>query len=119
MEDRRPFLLMDKSHSKTDALSFPWTNLSAYAFPPLPLWEVVVVKAGLEKPNIILTAPKAPNLPWFPSLLQLTHVPPIGLQLSSRTLLQLRSEIWHSNPMAHKLHAWILCAVKCVYQAPP
>ena len=103
---------------KTDALSFPWTGLIAYAFPPLPLMERVIAKARVEKPSMILIAPKAPNLPWFPSLLQLTHVPPIELQLTSKTLLQPRTGIGHSNPMALRLHAWMLCAEGCVHQVP-
>ena len=103
---------------RTDALSFPWTGLIAYAFPPLPLLERVITKARLEKPKLILIAPKAPHLPWFPSLLQLTHIPPIELQLSNNTLLQPRTGIGHSNPMALKLHAWMLCEENCAHLEP-
>ena len=49
-----------------DALSIPWENLDAYAFPPVAILGKVVEKL-LNSPGnrIILIAPGWPNMPWF------------------------------------------------------
>jgi hypothetical protein len=91
-----------------DALSFSWTGLEAYAFPPLPLLERVIRKADLEKPRLILIAPFWPRQVWFPDLLRLAGEDPLPLELGPRDLLQPRSGIPHGNPQVLHLHAWML-----------
>ena len=49
-----------------DALSLPWENLDAYAFPPAAILGKVVERLQ-DSPckRIILIAPGWPNMPWF------------------------------------------------------
>jgi hypothetical protein len=91
-----------------DALSFSWTGLEAYAFPPLPLLERVIRKADLEKPRLVLIAPFWPRQVWFPDLLRLAREEPLPLELGPHDLLQPRSGIPHGNPQVLHLHAWRL-----------
>ena len=58
-----------------DALSFPWSSLIGYAFPPLPLLGKVVKKARVDRATLILVAPFWPAQPWFPDLLVLNPLP--------------------------------------------
>ncbi|XP_076441109.1 uncharacterized protein LOC143280359 [Babylonia areolata] len=64
-----------------DTLSISWSNLSGYAFPPLPIMGKVLRKARLESAALILIAPHWPAQPWFPDLLHLTHVLPLRLHI--------------------------------------
>jgi hypothetical protein len=101
---------------RVDALSFPWTGLDAYAFPPLALLPQVLRKAELELPRLVLLAPLWPAQAWFPDLLRLSHVPPLPLALGEKSLLQPRSGIPHGNPGMLALHAWLLCGAGCEHQ---
>ena len=60
-----------------DALSLPWEELDAYAFPPVSLLRHLVSKVvdqGCRR--MILIAPGWPNMPWFWDLVNLSiHVP--------------------------------------------
>ena len=94
---------------KIDALTFSWKNLQAYAFPPFPLLDKVLKKAREEKPSLILIAPNWPARPWFPDLLQLSHVPPLKLRVEGKFLVQPRSGVPHADPQKLDLHAWLLC----------
>ena len=98
-----------------DALTMSWANLLAYAFPPFPILGKVGRKARLERPRLILIAPWWPAQPWFPDLLQLSHVPPIPLAIEQHDLVQPRSKIPHGNPAMLHLHAWLLCGPHCVH----
>ena len=103
----------DPSAWAVDALSLSWEGLSAYAFPPFPILAQVLRKARLDRPELILIAPKWPAQPWFPDLLALSHVPPLPLQIGPRGLLQPRSGVPHANPQVLHLHAWLLCGRRC------
>ena len=96
-----------------DAFAINWTNLLAYAFPPIPVLGKVLRKAREEQANLILIAPRWPAQPWYPDLLLLSHVPPIKLWIGPRSLLQPRSGIPHGNPGMLDLHAWLLCGNLC------
>jgi hypothetical protein len=54
-----------------DALSFEWTGLTAYAFPPIPLIHRVLSKILKEECLVILIAPFWPRQPWFRMISQL------------------------------------------------
>ena len=98
-----------------DALSISWEGLAVYAFPPFPILAQVLRKARLDRPAMILIAPRWPAQPWFPDLLALSHVPPVPLQIGPRGLLQPRSGVPHANPQVLHLHAWLLCARLCTH----
>ena len=56
----------DPLATAVDALSLPWEDLDAYAFPPAAILGKVVEKLQ-DSPSkrIILIAPGWPNMPWF------------------------------------------------------
>ena len=76
-----------------DALSFDWSGLIAYAFPPFPILSKVVRKARIERPQLILVAPFWPAQTWFPDLQELSHVPPLALPARKDLLRQPRSGV--------------------------
>jgi hypothetical protein len=102
-----------------DALTFPWTGLSAYAFPPIALIHRVLLKARLERPRLILVAPHWPARPWFPLLLELSSAPPIPIPIEEGDLFQPRSLISHGNPGMLHLHGWLLYGDSCIQRGSP
>jgi hypothetical protein len=98
----------DSRAGAVDALSFSWTGLEVYAFPPLPLLERVIRKVDFEKPRMVLIAPFWPRQTWFADLLRLSRGEPFPLDLGPRVLLQPRSGVPHGNPGVLHLHAWSL-----------
>ena len=99
-----------------DALTLSWRDLSAYAFPPIPILGKVIRKARLDRPSMILIAPVWPAQPWYPELLELCHVQPMKLHLKGDRLIQPRSGIPHGNVQALNLHAWLLCGRTCSHK---
>ena len=102
-----------------DALSIPWVDLEAYAFPSIPILGKVLRKAREDQANLILVAHLWPAQPWFPELLLLSHVPPIKLALGPLSLLQPMSGIPHGNPDMLRLHGWLLCGKRYPHAALP
>ena len=51
---------------KIDALSFPWTGLRLYAFPPFTLLPRILDKLAQDEADLLLVAPFWPQRPWFP-----------------------------------------------------
>ena len=97
----------------TDTMDLDWSNLYAYAFPLWSMFDSVIKKARMEGPNLILVAPFWPAKSWFPSLTNLSHEPPIDLQLRDEDLLQPRSGITHGSTGTLSLHAWRSCGSFC------
>ena len=97
---------------ETDALSFSWTGLWAYAYPPTPLIPRVLEKVRSEECEIILIAPAWPTQAWFPALLRLLVDHPRCLP-SRRTLLKQGNNTFHTNPQMLSLHAWRLSSRPC------
>ena len=67
--NKLPLFVLPVPHSlatAVDALSLPWKDLDAYAFPPAAILGKVVEKLQ-DSPckRIILIAPGWPNMPWF------------------------------------------------------
>ena len=60
-----------------DALTLPWDDLDAYAFPPTAILGKVVEKL-LDSPckRLILIAPGWPNMPWFWDLVTMSQSDP-------------------------------------------
>ena len=96
-----------------DALSIPWANMFAYAFPPICLIPKVLSHMLQFHCQIILIARQWPRRHWYPSLLQLFVACPIRLHLIPDLLTQPRSQIVHPNPGLFKLTAWMLSTDKC------
>ena len=54
-----------------DAMSFPWSDLRLYAFPPFSLLPRVLQKVAQDEADLLLIAPHWPQRPWFLRLLSL------------------------------------------------
>jgi hypothetical protein len=54
-----------------DALSIPWNNMAAYAFPPISLIHKVLQKISREDCVVLLVAPMWPRQFWFHDLTRL------------------------------------------------
>ena len=92
-----------------DALSMPWEDLDAYAFPPTAILGKVVEKL-LDTPfkRIILIAPGWPNMPWFWDLVTMSSQIPLSLPCLPNLLSQPFNQIPHRNLTNLNLHAWLL-----------
>ena len=89
-----------------DALSMPWENLDAYAFPPAAILGKVVEKLQ-DSPckRIILIALGWPNIHWFWDLVTMSSQMPLSLP---NLLTQPFNQIPHRNLTNLNLHAWLL-----------
>ena len=92
-----------------DALTLPWEDLDAYAFPPTAILGKVVEKLiySLCK-RIILIAPGWPNMAWFWDLVNMSSQVPISLPNLPNLLTQPFNQIPHRNLTNLNLHAWLL-----------
>ena len=92
-----------------DALSLPWENLDADAFPPAAILGKVVERLQ-DSPckRIILIAPGWPNMPWFWDLVTMSSQIPLSLPNLPNLLTQPFNQIPHRNLTNLNLHAWLL-----------
>ena len=92
-----------------DALTLPWDDLDAYAFPPTAILGKVVEKL-LDSPckRLILIAPGWPNMPWFWDLVNMSSQVPLSLPNLPSLLTQPFNQIPHRNLTNLNLHAWLL-----------
>ena len=92
-----------------DALTLPWEDLDAYAFPPTAILGKVVEKL-LDSPcrRLILIAPGWPNMPWFWDLVTMSSQVPLSLPNQPNLLTQPFNQIPHRNLTNLNLHAWLL-----------
>ena len=99
----------DPLASALDALSLPWEDLDAYAFPPVAILGKVVEKLQ-DSPckRIILIAPGWPNIPWFWDLVAKSSQIPLSLPNLPNLLTQPFNQIPHRNLTNLYLHAWLL-----------
>ena len=93
-----------------DALNIDWTNLTAYAYPPMTLLHKVIQKIKQCHCLIIVIAPGWPGMPWFWDLVQLSTEIPLQLPVSMTLLKQSHKYVFHNNPQQLNLHAWCLGA---------
>ncbi|PIK35057.1 hypothetical protein BSL78_28123 [Apostichopus japonicus] len=91
-----------------DAMSFPWNNLEAYAFPPLCMIGQVLRKIRHSRGRVILIAPFWPRRPWFGELLQLLMDTPAILPDTPHLLSQRRGTLIHPDIKGLQLVAWKL-----------
>ena len=99
-------LVPDSLAVAVDALTLPWEDLDAYAFPPTAILGKVVEKL-LDSPckRIIMIAPGWPNMPWFWDLVTMSSQAPLSLP---NLLTQPFNQIPHRNLTNLNLHAWLL-----------
>ena len=99
----------DPLATAVDALSLPWEDLDAYAFPPAAILGKVVEKLQ-DSPckRIILIALGWPNMPWFWNLVAMSSQIPLSLSFLPNLLTQPFSQIPHRNLANLNLHAWLL-----------
>ncbi len=103
----------DEQAMAVDALSIPWTNLYAYAFPPTAILAKVLQKLSQETDcMLILIAPNWPRQQWFTQLLELSIDHPLRLPSSQKLLRQPQTHTFHKTPEIFKFHAWKLSSSK-------
>ena len=92
-----------------DALTLPWEDLDAYAFPPTAILGKVVEKL-LDSPckRFILIAPGWPNMPWFWDLVTMSSQVPLSLPNLPNLLTQPFNQTPHRDLTNLNLHAWLL-----------
>ena len=92
-----------------DALTLPWEDLDAYAFPPTAILGKVVEKL-LDSPckRLVLIAPGWPNMPWFWDLVNMSSQVPLSLPILPNLLTQPFNQIPHRNLTNLNLHVWLL-----------
>ena len=96
----------DPQATAVDALSLPWEDLDAYAFPPTAILGKVVEKLQDSTcTRIILIARGWPNMPWFWDLVTMSSQVPLSLP---NLLTQPFNQIPHRNLTNLNLHAWLL-----------
>ena len=71
-----------------DGLSFPWDNLSLYAYPPTKILSEVLRKIATTTCQVLLIAPMWPTQVWFWDLLPLLVDPPRRLPHTPTLLKQ-------------------------------
>ena len=102
-------LVPDPLATAVDALSLPWEDLDAYAFPPAAILGKVVEKLqDTPYKRIILIAPGWPNMPWFWDLVAMSSQIPVSLPYLPNLLSQPFNQIPHRNLKNLNLHAWLL-----------
>ena len=91
-----------------DALSVPWQNMDAYAFPPISLIPKVLQHMKKFRCQLILIAPQWPRRHWYTDLLQMLVAAPKRLPMMEDLLYQPKTMIVHPNPQVFNLVAWPL-----------
>ena len=99
----------DSQALEIDALAIQWEGMSAYAFPPTKIINLVIRKLqDTADIRLILVAPMWPNQLWYPDLLEITSQEPIRLPNTKTLLKQPRSDVFHQAPENLRLHAWLV-----------
>ena len=97
---------------KVDALSFRWSGLPLYAFPPFSILPTVLEKIAQEGADVALVAPFWPQRPWFPNLLSLLAGRPRILPLQKDLVFQPMSRQPHPRLESLHLSLWPLSGRK-------
>ena len=88
-----------------DAMSYRWTGLDGYIFPPWPMIAPVLQKMKRERCLITAIIPCWPNRPWFPDLLELLVEHPRRLPVFPKLLSMPHNRHQHGALEALSLHA--------------
>ena len=97
---------------RVDAMSFPWSGLHLYAFPPFSMIPRVLEKVVQDEAEIALIAPYWPRRPWFPKLLSLLAGLPRGLPCQSDLIAQPLSLLPHQRIETLHLSLWPLSGIR-------
>ena len=97
---------------KVDAMSFCWSGLHLYAFPPFSMLPRVLEKISQDGAEVALVAPFWPQRPWFPKLLSLLAGLPWALPCQKDLLGQPLSQLPHPRCESLHLSLWPLSGVK-------
>ena len=99
----------DPMATAIDALSLPWGDLDAYAFPPTAiLGKVVEILQDCPCKRLILIAPGWPNMTWFWDLVEMSSQIPLLLPQMPNLLTQPFNQTPHRSLSNLNLHAWLL-----------
>ena len=91
-----------------DALTIPWNNMFAYAYPPICLIPKILQHMTQYNCQLILIAPHWPRRHWFPYFLKFIADFPRKLPVREDLLHQPKSNILHPNPAVFNLTASLL-----------
>ena len=99
----------DPMVTAVDALSLPWEDLDAYAFPPTAILGKVVEKLQ-DSPyqRLIIIAQGWPNMTWFWDLVEMSSQIPLLLPQLPNLLTQPFNQTPHWSLTNLNLHAWLL-----------
>ena len=100
--------IQDPQAYAIDALTIPWENMFAYAYPPICLIPKILQHMEIYNCQIILIAPFWPRRHWYPKILQYLIANPIRLPALEDLLHQPMTNIYHPNPSIFNLTAWML-----------
>ena len=99
----------DPKATAIDALTLPWRDLDAYAFPPTAILGKVVEKLqNCPCKRLILIAPGWPNITWFWDLVEMSSQIPLLLPQMPDLLTQSFNQTTHRSVANLNLHAWLL-----------
>ncbi len=105
----------------TNGLVQPWTGLSLYAFPPIHLIFLTLVKIRSEEADeVVVVVPTWPRRPWFSLLTSLAIELPRTLPLKFDLLAQRledKGTLYHSGLKTLHLGAWKLSGMPCKHKA--
>ena len=91
-----------------DALTIPWNNMYAYAYPPICLIPKILQHMTKYNCQLILIAPHWPRRHWYTNLLKYIIDYPRSLPVREDLLHQPKTNIFHPNPAVFNLTAWFL-----------
>ena len=97
----------DPGAETVDAFSVSWTDLKAYAFPPICLIGRCLAKAQKDQATILLITPVWTAQPWFPTVLEMSMELPVLLPQHPKGLTSPQGEphpMWKTGSL--QLAAW-------------
>ena len=98
-------------------MSFPWSGLHLYAFPPFAMIPMILEKIVRDEAEVALIAPYWPQRPWFPKLLSLLVDLPRLLPCQKDLLTQPLSHQTHPRIESLHLSFWPLSGARLRRQA--
>ncbi|XP_038049749.1 uncharacterized protein LOC119723256 [Patiria miniata] len=109
--------VMDPKAWAVNALTIDWTDMYAYAYPPISILSRVLHKIREEPCKVMLIAPFWPRQTWFQTMIRLLVHQPIILPQRPDILKQPRSKLNHPDPEPLRLTCWLLSSIPCEQQA--
>ncbi|XP_038046762.1 uncharacterized protein LOC119720969 [Patiria miniata] len=98
----------------SDALSIDWTNMFAFAFPPISILTKVIGKLERDRCKILLIAPFWPRQPWFSATGEAPSGLPTNPPRSSRPTCSTSVPV--PTPVSGRSPLSVLATVKRAYR---